>query len=42
MDLDMMDVILSGIDMRLSPHLASLIGPEPQPAPEPKTKKKKK
>jgi uncharacterized ferredoxin-like protein len=42
MDLDMMDVILSGIDMRLSPHLASLIEPDPKAAPKPKTKKKKK
>ncbi|MBL7176311.1 MAG: hypothetical protein ISS66_10865 [Desulfobacteraceae bacterium] len=42
MDLDMMDSILSGFGMRLSPHLAGLIEPDPQAAPKPKTKKKKK
>ncbi len=40
MDLDMMDCIVAGIDMRLSPNLASLIEPPPQAASIPETEEK--
>ena len=42
MDLDMMDVILSGIDMRLSPNLANIVNQTSFPVPEGETKRTKK
>ena len=40
LDLDMMDVILSGVDMRLSPNLASLLELPPPAASDPETEEK--
>ena len=40
LDLDMMDVILSGVDMRLSPNLASLLELPPPVASDPETEEK--